>query len=147
MIARCFDAAMINEIVNNPTVRPTCGGDITQPLDLTDALRNEKNLFFIGEYGGFIFMWSAPGVYEIHAMVLPEGRGSWAERRLSGLIATTKARLFWARIDPTHRHVRMLAYRCGFGPAGQDVLDIGAGPVVYDIFERVMGCHQQSLTA
>lgn len=78
IIARTFDAAPINAIVNDPSVYPWVCGQHTGPLDLSPVIADRRNVALFGEHGGMLFHCHQPGYYEIHTQVLPAGRGPWA---------------------------------------------------------------------
>lgn len=146
MIERTFDAVRINYLVNHPSVRPHIGGDVTQPLDLAGAVADRQNVFLNGEHGGFACCWSAPETYEVHTFVLPEGRGRWAyelARAGRDWMATFGALHLWTRVHPDAANVRRFTLRAGFMPAGHHTLDLGTGPVTYDLFDWRRGCPQQ----
>lgn len=70
-----FDAERLNEIANHPDVHPFIRGKQTGELDLSNALDN--SICLIGSYGAEIFVSMMPGIFEVHSMCLPEGRGLW----------------------------------------------------------------------
>jgi hypothetical protein len=74
-VKRTLHATVFNAIANDPEVRCWLGGD--GPIDLADLLANPLNLAFLAEdeMGGFIYCWKAPGLYEVHTLSLPAGRG------------------------------------------------------------------------
>lgn len=76
MLKRTMDAAFLNEVANNPDVRPFLGGSGT--LDLTPQINDPANIALVGEFGGFIVMRLGPGLYECHSIFLPDGRGQKA---------------------------------------------------------------------
>lgn len=138
MIRRTFDAERVNYLVNHPAVRPFIGGDGKSEMDLSEAVGDDQNHFLDGDHGGFACCWSAPGTYEIHTFVLPEGRGEWAYRfALSGRDYMTRigATHLWTRVHPDARNVRRFTLAAGFKAAGQHRIDAGDGPVVYDLFD------------
>lgn len=132
---RTFDADRINYLVNHETIRPTCGGDVGEYLDFTPLVRDRQNIFLDGEFGGLAFIWSAPRVFEVHVYILPEGRGRWGfdfAMRSRDYMAD-HADMLWARVDnPALRYFTMKA---GFKPCGQQVIDIGQGPVTYTLYK------------
>lgn len=135
---RTFDPVRVNYLVNHPDVRPFIGGDPAEPLDLSAAVANDENIFLDGEHGGFACIWSAPGVYEIHTFVLPEGRGEWAVKFAAWGIAflvENGAHHLWTRILPEAGNVRAFAIKMGMKPAGRQTLDLGTGPTIYDLFD------------
>jgi len=128
---RTFDADRVNYLVNHPAIRPTCGGDITQPLDCTEIVSDHQNVFVGGEHGGFSFIWTAPRVFEVHAYLLPEGRGKWGFE--FGMNARNymaeHADMLWARVDnPALRYFTMKA---GFTPCGQNLI----GAKTYNLYK------------
>jgi hypothetical protein len=78
-------------------------------------------------------------------MVLPEGRGN-------GLMTFAKAAVhwmrehgalhLWTRVPQDAPHVRRFTLKAGFQPAGQNTIDLGAGPVTYDLFDWRAKCQQ-----
>lgn len=139
MIARSFDADRINELVNHPSIRPHIGGDPETALDLTAAAHDRANVFLLGDHGGFAFTWSAPGVFEVHTFILPEGRGPWAreaaDTALRSMADAFGATHVWTRVHPDAGNVRAFAMRAGMNPAGSHTIDLGAGPVTYDLLD------------
>lgn len=137
-------AALLNQIANRPDVRPSCGGDGRSYLDFEPVMADEKNQAVVWEDGALLFIWTAPATYEVHVMVAPEGRGREAYRHvregLDWMIGRGAERL-WARIP--NAQVRHLAAQMGFARCGTDVLDIGSGPVMYDLYQWVKPCRQQ----
>lgn len=145
MIKRTFDAQRVNYLVNHPEIRPFIGGDTTLELDLTQAVADPANHFLDGKHGGFAASWSAPAVFEIHTFILPEGRGGWARdfaRAGRDYIESQGARHLWTRVDPKASHVRRFTLQAGFMPAGQHTIDLGIGPVTYDLFDWRPSCQQ-----
>jgi hypothetical protein len=50
----------------------------------------------------------------------------------------------WARVAKDAPGLRHYTRRAGFVRCGQHVLDIGAGPVTYDLYQWKKPCLQQS---
>lgn len=146
MIHRSFDAERLNQLANNPIIRPYLGGDPETELDLTDFVNEPKNVVLLGEHGGFLFAWTAPYTFEVHVMLLPEGRGSNGYQLALEALARIQefgAGHIWARIRPEYKHLRHFTRAAGFTPCGIDVLDLGTGPVTYNLFHwRKCPCHQ-----
>ena len=131
-IQRHFDAERLNEIANDPDVRPTCGGDGKSYLNFDAFVSDPKNHALVWDQGALLFYWTAPETYELHVMVLPEGRGKDAYRMVQEgidcLIASGALHL-WARVAHNFNALRHLAAHTGFIKCGTDTLDIGFGPV------------------
>lgn len=145
MIERTFDADKINALVNDPSIRPTVGGDGESYIDVSSAVADRQNVFLLGEHGGFACTWSAPGTYEVHTFILPDGRGRWARTfAIAGrsLMEAGGATHLWTRVHPGAANVRAFTLRAGFKPAGTHTIDLGAGPVTYDIFDWRSPCPQ-----
>lgn len=135
---RIYDAERINYLVNHPEIRPFVGGDISQSIDLSPAIADPANIFLGGNHGAFCASWTGPGVYEIHTLILPDGRGKWAyefAKAARAHIVELGARHLWTRVHPDAANVRFFTLRAGFRPAGKHRVDLGAGPVDYDIFD------------
>lgn len=138
MLERSFDGAAINRLVNDPTIRPFVGGDISQPLDLSSAII-ERNVFLLGEHGGFALIWTSPATFEVHTFILPSGRGRWALRATQVGIAIMKdwfgAKQLWTRVEENAAATRLFTRAAGMWPAGREIFDIGGGPKIYQIYE------------
>lgn len=79
MIDRHLDAEQLNEVLNHPDVYPWVHGLTEGYLDASVAVADRRNVLLMGEYGGIIFHFHQPGLYEAHTQVLPEGRGPWCQ--------------------------------------------------------------------
>lgn len=135
---RTFDVGRMNYIVNHPAIRPHVGGDPAQPLDFSEAIADHDNHFLVGEHGGISAIWTAPGTYEIHTMVLPEGRGGWAASFAMWVrqyLVDQGARHLWTLVHPDAANVRAFTLKAGFTPAGSRAVDLGTGPIPYDIYD------------
>jgi len=138
MIERTYDANRLNYLVNHPEIRPFVGGDVTKPIDFTRAIADDANIFLNGDHGAFCCSWTGPGVYEVHTLILPDGRGKWAyEFAKAGRAHMVElgGRHLWTRVHPDAANVRFFTLRAGFRPAGRHTIDLGAGPVAYDLFD------------
>ena len=135
---RTYDVERLNFLINHPEIRPFVGGDITQPIDLSPAIADPANIFLSGDHGAFCCSWTGPGDYEVHTLVLPEGRGKWAyEFAKAGRAHMVElgAKHLWTCVHPDAANVKFFTLRAGFKPAGKRTRDLGAGPVDYDIFD------------
>jgi hypothetical protein len=146
MISRSFDGDRLNYLVNHPTIRPFVGGDPATTLDLAPIAADDKNYLLLSDHGGFLCTWSAPGTYEVHTFVLPEGRGRAAyQLAIEGreYMASIGASHLWTRVERGAENVRRFTLAAGFSPCGEQVLDLGAGPTTYDLFNWRHECQQQ----
>lgn len=82
VIRREFDATRINEVLNDPSVRPWVADATNDLIDISRLVENRNNFLLMGEFGGCLFVKILPGIYEVHTQVLKSGRGEWA-RNLS----------------------------------------------------------------
>lgn len=136
MCEPCKDPAIINFYANHPEIRPHIGGE--GYLDLT-IVTHEPNVGLFGEHGGFCLSWTAPGTYEIHTMITPEGRGQWAfdwAARSIEYMRSIGAFHLWTRIHPDARHTAIFTRKMGLKPCGTLLTDLGDGLVEYRLFNR-----------
>lgn len=138
LVKRTTDAAEINALINDPSIRPHVGGDGVSVLDLSAAVADPLNYFVTGEHGGFAFTWSSPSAYEVHTFILPAGRGAWAAAfalAARAFMAESGAWQLWTRVPVGHDNIRAYTEKAGFWPAGRQTIDSGGGPVPYDLYE------------
>lgn len=109
-----------NAIVNHPTVRPGMISANDEVLDLRPLAHDPRGVLLLGEpaFGCFLCYRVLDGVYEVHAGILPEGRGPWClEFGLSSvrhMFTTTDAIEIITRIPQGHIGTLALAKRTGF---------------------------------
>lgn len=146
IVERSFDADRINALVNDPTIRPFIGGDISESLDLSAAISDDRNVFLIGEHGGFALSWCGPGDYEVHTFAMPEGRGQWAiSAALYGIdfmASVYGAQHIWTRIKPEARHTKLFARAVGLKWCGKGMFDLGIGPETFLLYDWRTPCPQ-----
>lgn len=75
MIQRTFEADYLSAVANHPEVRPWLGFQGAGELDFSAFVADPANYAILGEHGGWLLHAKGPGVYEIHSLFLPEGRG------------------------------------------------------------------------
>lgn len=126
------DVAAANEICNNHTVFPGLSMGTTEPIDLAPLLESNRNFLLLGEFGGALLIWTAPGVFDIHDFVLPEGRGKWAREAAQDVFAfafnVLGARMIFATTPIENRASRMFNRILGFKSEGiHSVLVPGIG--------------------
>jgi hypothetical protein len=135
MLTRSFDVNAINAAANRPDVRPFIGPASLGELDFEDAVTDYNNWFLMGEHGGFVLVWSAPGVYEVHVFIATEGRGKWAAQAWIAAreyAAQNGAKMLWARIAPAAKFVSMFARRGGMKPTYEMLYTLGSA---YDVYK------------
>lgn len=117
MIWRGFDAARLNEIANHRTVRPFLGLGMG-PLDCTPLVNDYRNVLLLSEHGAFLYHWKGGCMFEVHSMVLPEGRGEHAlaaaRASLDEMFRARGARRIVTIVPINNLPAFNLAKRCGF---------------------------------
>lgn len=134
MLTRSFDTARINEVINHPEVRPYVGAVSYGYVDMAPVVAKQEDWFLMGDHGGFLLSWSAPGVREIHTFVLPEGRGRWAAKARAEMLGYARengTHTLWTKIDPEHRHTVQFARRGGMQPTADVINAFGTPYQVY----------------
>lgn len=136
ILARSYDAAAINRVINAPEVRPFVGGEGV--LDVSVEVDRPENMWLMGEHGGFAMTWSAPRVYEVHTFILAGGRGEWARQAARDAISimSTVAHRLWTKILPEQANVIAYATAMGMKPTGMTVETLGKP---YGIYEMEIG--------
>jgi hypothetical protein len=123
-VAPCRDVAFINAVVNDPSVRPFIGPAELGEIDLSEAIARPENLCLMGQHGGFVLAWSAPGVHEVHTFITEAGRGTWARKARYETIQYCRKRgvhMLWTKISLDTPHVAKFAAEAGMRPTGQVV--------------------------
>jgi hypothetical protein len=131
-IARTFDAGRVNALANHPAVRSGAS------VDLTCFVSDQKHVALVWDRGSYLFLWTAPSTYEAHISVLPEGRGREAYRMAREAVdymARLGAEKLWARVRKDSPTIRHFASAAGFVRCGDDTLDVGSGPISFDLYE------------
>lgn len=113
---RTMDASFLNRVANDPDVRPLVGGEGV--IDLTAKLANASNVALHDHVGGFLFEKIDGGLYELHTMFLPEGRGRHvleaAQFAARYMFAQTDALELITKLPVTNRRADFMVRRCGF---------------------------------
>jgi len=139
-IERHTDAERLNEVANHPSVYPWVKGRTIGRLDLSEPVANPANVLLMGEHGGMFFMHLQPGLYEAHILVLPGGRGEWAERLvhscLHWMFCRTDAVEIMARCPRGNVAVKALARGTGWNYefAANNAWVANGRPVSADIY-------------
>lgn len=84
-IARHYDAARVNAVLNHSSVRPYVAPLGEGGIDVSAAVANPNNVLLMGEHGGCLMVQLVAGIYEVHTQVLPEGRGAWTVEMLEAV--------------------------------------------------------------
>ena len=70
------NADFINKLVNDPSIRPTAGGDGVSYIDFSPNF--DKIISLEGKGGAWLFFEEDKDIYECHYFFLPEFRGRYA---------------------------------------------------------------------
>ena len=73
---RSKTANFITKLINDPSIRPTCGGDGASYIDLSTHF--DKIISLEGVGGAWLFEQEGRGVYACHYFFLPKFRGRYA---------------------------------------------------------------------
>lgn len=111
-LASLADAQLINKWVER---------DSGREVDFTDFLSNTMNACLIEGEGGALFVWRAPGIYEVHVFFEQRGREviELSHRMLQFMKSEFGARWFWAAVPVQSRHVIMFSRLMGWKSQGK----------------------------
>jgi hypothetical protein len=139
VLARCFDIVLVNALANHPTIRPFLGDRSYDLIDFTGTVSNNSNIVLMGEHGGFLCNWCAPAVYEVHTMILPDGRGLWAKQAVAEALDLMwhkyHADKLWTRVALDRPEVRLFSRRVGWKHVMLAPFCIGDNVEEMDVFE------------
>jgi hypothetical protein len=95
--------------------------DSGREVDFTDFLSNPMNACLIEGDGGALFVWRAPGIYEVHVFFEQRGREviEISRRMLDYMRNEFEARWFWAAVPTQSRHVIMFTRLMGWKSQGK----------------------------
>lgn len=117
MIRRTLDPAFLNAVANHPEVFPWLGASGDE-IDIAPLVENPQNIAISAQHGGWILVRLEPGVYELHTMFLPEGRGkaylSASKEAMRYLFACTDATEILTKCPDNNGAARMAAATAGF---------------------------------
>lgn len=139
IVTRSFDAVVINRVCNTPGVLEGLSLGL-DALDVSALLSDQRNIAFLGEFGGALFHRTGPGVFAAHDFFLPQGRGAWALAASREMLATMfreyGARLIWAETPVENRACRMFNRWLGFRSEGIATVPLyaGAEPTAVETF-------------
>ena len=102
-----------NTVANDPRVRPFLGG--SGELDLAPLI--SQSFTFEGEHGGFIVHPIMPGIYEVHSLFTPEGKGTaydLAIESIRAMFAGTDCARLLTKVPDSNEAAQAIAKRVGF---------------------------------
>ena len=136
LLTRATDASFLNEVCNDPTVRPFLHG--RGSIDLTAEIANADNVALQGEHGGMLMVQVVKGIFELHTNVLPDGRGPWALEMahacMDWLFSRTNAIEVYTRVPAGNTAARALTMACGAKLEQKITQDLGGGPMPVEIY-------------
>jgi len=115
-LRRTFEATFLNQVVNDPRVRPWLGGDRKSRLDLQPAI-DEGAIALINRDGGFLFVPKGEGVFEVHTQFLPsvKGKAVWFAREAARyMFKTIGAEKLVTDVPEDNQAALGLALKTGF---------------------------------
>lgn len=117
-VERHLIATRINEILNNPLVRPDIASLPDGSVDVSTQVADLDNILLVGDFGCCFFLYVMPGVFEVHSACLPEGRGSWMKDFVNSVLqwmfTRSNAWEITTRIPHGHIAAKALAVGAGF---------------------------------
>jgi hypothetical protein len=120
LIRRDTHGDICNAIINHASVRPWVMSANDDVLDVRALAADPRGVLMLGEpaYGCFACYRVLDGVYEVHAAVLPDGRGEWClefgQSAMRHMFTTTDAIEIITMIPQGHVGTLALAKRTGF---------------------------------
>lgn len=142
LLVETRDCRRANAVCNHEAVLPGLSLGIFEQVDLTPLVRDPRNHLLMGDHGGALLIWSAPGVYDVHDFVLPVGRGKWARDAAQDVFAFVfdflEARLLWTQTPVENRASRMFNRILGFQSGGVHDVMVGekVQPMEYFTMEK-----------
>lgn len=116
MIRRTMDAVFLNDLANDPCVRPWLGGE--GELDLAPMITDLRNVAIRTDHGAWVFHNLGAGTYEVHTMFRPAGRGkallAAAKDALTYLFSTTDAVDIVTKCPDDNEPARLASAQIGF---------------------------------
>lgn len=127
-VARVFSPETINRVVNHEDILPYIAPGYTE-YDLSDFLRDRRNIALQCEQAFAIFQWLADGVYEGHYLFLPPTRGkksaAAARKILDEMFTKHGAQIIHGQTPRGFRAARALTRALGFETVGASRDNVG----------------------
>ena len=140
---RSLHAYALNEIAAHPEVRPWLGG--SHSIDLTDIVASPDNFAFLtdDDKGAYLYHKKAPGLYEVHTLSLPDGRGRQMLQARSAslreMFIKTDAVEIVTLVPDGNRGAEVWARHAGFR-------EVFRRAKAFDLMGEMVGVSYQSLT-
>lgn len=109
-----MDGSFLNEIANQPDVRLWLEGD--GAIDLTPVLASTAHVALVNADGGFVYLASGGGVYEVHSIFRPGAKSAVGAAResLRYMFTATDCVEVVTKVPLANRAAKGLALACGF---------------------------------
>lgn len=109
----------IADLINDPAIRPTLGGE--GELDPTALIADRRNVWLFDEDGGACFAWRGPGIYEGHSFFRVRGRKAIQLGRsiLHAMFDLYDARVIWGATPIENKAARWFNRQLGFLSLGE----------------------------
>jgi len=119
-IERATSAGFANRVLNDPAVRSDIADPKSGQIDVSAIIDSPTHLILQAQYGILFFARVFEGIWEVHAAILPEGRGEWAiefcrEAQIEMFCGTDCVEIL-TRIPMPHKASEALVVRSGFVP-------------------------------
>lgn len=112
------DVAEIADLLNDPAIRPTVGGE--GYLDPTSTLTDTRNFCLFSHEGGAMFAWRGPGVYEGHSFCRVRGRQALdLIGKTLEMMWDNGARMIWGLTPLDNKAARWFSRQLGFKSLGE----------------------------
>lgn len=143
MIRRTFDPAFLNEVANNPAVRPSLAG--SGMIDLGPVVADANNFALQCDHGGFVLTLTEPGRYEVHSLFLPDSGGvpiAAMRAAQEWMFTRTDCQAITSKVPASNRAAKGFALAGGLKTIFRRE-DAALGPCEYvelDVMRWTMGC-------
>ena len=118
ILSRTFDANYLDELLNDPEIRPFAGDEGDHYISLSEAIIDKNNIFLECDGGGFIYYSLGKRVYEVHCFFLNDSRGKYAyeagQHSLGLMFQQYNAKKIVAHIPIENKRTQFYAIKSGF---------------------------------
>lgn len=122
-VFRTYSPELVNLYIRHPSVRPHVQEGAELP-DSRDAVTNSANIFLASEVGVGIFLPCGEKAWDVHVVVIEEGRGKQAvafgREAMRQIFAVHGANVCYTDTPLRLRGGRWFARQCGFTSLGED---------------------------
>jgi hypothetical protein len=118
-LATLDDVPVVADLLNDPVIRPSIGGE--GDLDPTGLIADRRNKWLFDERGGAVFVWRGPGIFEGHSFFRVRGREALylGKAMLGVMFDNYEARMIWGATPLSNRPARWFNRQLGFQSLGE----------------------------